>query len=81
MSNTGRFYVKKGDRLFFVEPMSNHAGRNSDWKNGIKESDMAKGGAIHPDDSIITDENFKNIITLGKGESPLSYIDKICKNG
>lgn len=35
-------------------------------------------GAIHEDDTIITKENgFKNIVTLNKGESPDSYIEKL----
>ena len=79
MSNTGRFYVHKDGRTFVVEPISKHANRNSGWKNGLKDSDMAKGGAVHPDDSIIKDDEFKNIVTLGPGVSPLSYIDKLLK--
>ena len=78
MGKYGRFYVKKGDRLFLVEPISENANRNADWNNGLKKADMAKGGAVHPDESIITDDKFKNIVTLGPGESPLGYIDQMC---
>jgi hypothetical protein len=80
MSKYGTFYVKKGGRLFLVEPISEHANRNADWNNGIKEADLPFGGAVHPSDSIITDDKFKNIITLGPGISPLGYIDQICED-
>lgn len=75
MSKTGRFYVKKDGRTFIVEPISNHPDRNADWTNG--GIDPIKGGAIKPEDSIITDEQL--IVVLGPGESPLSAINKILK--
>jgi len=78
--NNGTFYIKKGNRLFYVEPLHNHAERNADWNNGLKKKDMPIGGAIHPNDSKISEEKFKNIITLGVGESPLEYIDRMCQN-
>jgi len=80
MSKTGRFYIHKEGRTFLVEPISKYAQRNAEWENGIKKSDLPKGGAIHPDDSIITDEDFKNIVTLNKVESPISYITKLLEN-
>lgn len=81
MSKTGRFYVTHKGRTFCVEPISKYAERNANWDNGLKKEDMPIGGAIHPNDSIIDDENFKNIAILGKGESPLSYIQKLIENG
>ena len=77
MKNTGVFYVQKGDRLFRVEPISKHADRNADWGT-TDTTNLPEGGAIHPDDSIIRDGQFKNIMTLGPGISPLSAIDKLC---
>lgn len=76
MSKTGRFYVCKGGRTFLVEPVSEHSMRNADWGK-TDTTNLPIGGAIHPDDSIITDENFTNIVTLGPGVSPLSYIEKL----
>lgn len=80
MSKTGTFYIRHEGRLFCVEPISKHAGRNADWENGIKKSDLPTGGAIHPDDSVITDKDFKNIQVLGKGVSPLSFIKNLIKD-
>lgn len=76
MSNTGRFYVKQNGRTFLVEPVSNHSMRNADW-GSTDTTNLPIGGAVHPDDSIITDENFKNIVVLEPGVSPLSYIEKL----
>jgi hypothetical protein len=68
----------KTGRKFIVEPISEHAYRNADWNNGLKESDKPKGGAIHPDDSIITEKTCKNI-TMTDG-SPYSVIEKLLKS-
>jgi hypothetical protein len=76
MSNTGRFYVTQNGRTFLVEPISNHAMRNADW-GATDTTNLPIGGSVHPDDSIITDENFKNIVTLPPGTSPLSYIEEL----
>jgi hypothetical protein len=56
MSNTGRFYVKQNGRTFLIEPISNHAMRNADW-GSTDTTNLPIGGSVHPDDSIITDEN------------------------
>ena len=89
MSTSGRFYVKRGGRTFVVEPIDNSEGKGKPkWGNlnpatGKIEGDYGdkNRGSIHEDDSIITEENgFKNIVTLGKGESPLGYIDSLIKN-
>lgn len=80
MSREGRYTVKRGTRTFVVEPISKFAKKGADW--GHKDlSNRPEQGAVHPDDSIITEDNgFKNIVTLGPGESPDSHIDKIYKN-
>ena len=78
MGMYGRHTVERKDgRRFVVEPISTHAMRNSDW--GHKDlSNKPIGGGVHPDDSIITKENgFKNIVVLGPGVSPYSYIDSL----
>lgn len=76
MKNSGRFYVKVKGRLFYVEPISKHADRNADWDNGMKNYPI--GGAVHPEDSVISEgKRYKNVVTLGKGVSPLGYIDQL----
>ena len=77
MSKYGRYTVSKGGRTFVVEPISENAERPADW--GHKDlSNFPIGGAVHPDDSIITEENgFKNIMILGKGVSPDSAVEKL----
>ncbi len=80
MSKTGRFYIRHEGRLFCVEPVSKYADRNADWDNGIKTTDLPNGGAIQPNDSVITDKHFKNIQMLKQGESPLSFIKNMVAN-
>lgn len=74
--------IMPNGRRFVVEPISKYANRDTViWDNGLKKEDMPKGGAVHPDDSIITEENgFKNIVLLGPGESPYSAINEIYRN-
>ena len=69
MSNTGRYYVKIGNRTFCVEPIDNTLGKDrkkwGDINPSTKEVEGNYGnkhiGAIHEDDSIITEKNgFKN---------------------
>ena len=68
----------KTGRKFRVEPISKHAERDAEWLNGIKKKDLPIGGAIHPDDSVITEENgYTNIHILKKGESYMSKISEI----
>lgn len=70
----------KSGRKFVVEPISLHADRNADWGK-TDTTNLPIGGAVHPDDSIITEENgFKNIVVLGPGESPMSAISSILKD-
>ena len=80
-SYNGRHTVTTKDgRRFVIEPISEHADRGGDW--GHKDlSNRPVGGAVHPDDSIITEENgFKNIVLLGPGESPYSAINDILRD-
>jgi len=84
MSKTGRYYIKKGDRTFCVEPIDNNQGKGRENFGNInpvtKKVEGNYGdkhiGSIHEDDSIITEENgFKNIVTLEPGVSPNGYIE------
>ena len=88
MSETGRYYVKVGNRTFCVEPIDNTLGKSrkhwGDVNPLTKEIEGNYGnkylGAIHEDDSLITKENgFKNIIELKPGQSPYDYINKLLK--
>lgn len=88
MSDTGRYYVKKGNRTFCVEPIDNSEG-NAREKFGDIDPATKKvtgnygnkhRGSIKEEDSIITEDNgFKNIVTLEKGVSPNGYIDVLLK--
>jgi len=88
MSDTGRYYVKAGDRTFVVEPIDNTLGKGrKKWGDIDPASGEVQGsygnksiGAIHEDDSIITKENgFDEIYEIGPGESPDSFINKLLK--
>jgi len=88
MSNTGRYYVKVNGRTFCVEPIDNTLGKGrknwGDVNPSTKEVEGNYGdkhlGAIHEDDTVITEENgFKNIINLEPGVSPDDYINKLLK--
>ena len=88
MSNTGRYYVTVGDRTFYVEPIDNTLGKGrrtwGDVNPSTKEINGNYGnkylGAIHEDESIITEGNgFKNIINLKPGQSPDDYINELLK--
>jgi len=89
MSNTGRFYVNVGGRKFCIEPIDNSEGKGKAmWGDLNPATGKVEGnygtknrGSIHESDSIITETNgFKNIVTLGKGESPLGYIQSLVDN-
>jgi len=85
MSHTGRFYVTIGERTFCVEPIDKHVGRGSDWGDVDPVTKKVTGsygekypGAVHPDDSIITEANgFKNIELLPPGVSPIGHIEML----
>lgn len=82
---TGRFIVKspKTGRIYFVEPIDgdertvwgdyNPATKNFETSNYGKYK-----GSVKPSESMITEENgFEKIHTLGVGESPLEFINRI----
>lgn len=96
-TETGRFLVKsiKTGKTYFVECLDSD--ERSCWgdfdpvEKKLQTSNYGQKhkGSIRPEESMITEENgFTNIHTLGVGESPLSYIDRIdeeyyqkmCKN-
>lgn len=88
MSKTGRYYVKVNGRTFCVEPIDNTLGNGREqWGDLNPSTGKIEGnygdknlGAIHEDDSIITEENgFKNIVDLKPGQSPDSYINELLK--
>ena len=82
MGQYGRYavYDPISGRKFVIEPISRFAEKGADWgKTDL--SNRPIGGAVHPDDSIITEDNgFKNIVVLGPGESPMSAINSILKD-
>ena len=85
-SDTGRYFVvdAKTGRKFCVEPIGND---RNDWgdidvvtKKLTGEYGKKHRGSIDESNSVIKESNgFKNIITLGPGVSPQSYIDKLLK--
>lgn len=89
MSDTGRYYVKVGERTFCVEPIDNTLGKGRQkWGDIDPATKTVSGtygdknlGAIHEEDSIITKENgYDEIHFIGPGESPDSFINNLLKN-
>jgi len=88
VSKTGRFYFKVQGRTFCIEPIDNSEGAKKLWGDVDPATKTLKGnygdknkGCITEKESIITEENgFKNITTLPKGVSPLSYIEELIKS-
>jgi hypothetical protein len=82
---TGRFIVKsiKTGKTYFVEPMdSDEKTVWGDYNPATKKFETGNygkyKGSIKPSESMITKENgFEKIHTLGPGESPLDYINRI----
>jgi hypothetical protein len=82
---TGRFIVKsqKTGKTYFVEPIDGDErtvwGDYNPATKDFETSNYAKyKGSVKPSESMITEENgFEKIHTLGVGESPLDYIDRI----
>lgn len=82
---TGRFIVKslRTGRTYYVETLDE--GEMTDWGDldpVTKKMTGAYGlkhkGSVRPEESLITKENgFEKIHTLGPGESPLDYINRI----
>ena len=86
-AETGRFLVvTKSGRKFLVEPIGYTKTNFGDINPATKQIEGSYGdkykGSIDKSESLITKENgFKNIITLGVGESPLGYIDMLEAGG
>ncbi len=82
---TGRFIVKsqKTGKTYFVEPIDGDErtvwGDYNPATKDFETSNYGKyKGSVKPSESMITEENgFEKIHTLGVGESPLDYIDRI----
>ena len=82
---TGRFIVKslKTGKTYFVETLDE--GERNDWgdldpvtKKMSGDYGLKYKGSVRPEESMITVENgFDKIHTLGPGESPLDYINRI----
>lgn len=86
-SETGRHTYKsfRTKKVYAIEPIDK-SGRPADWgsynpSTGNIENKKGAGkftGSIHPDDSLITEENgFTNIQMLDPGTSPYSAIELI----
>lgn len=82
---TGRFIVKskKTGKTYYVEPIDGKErtawGDYNPATKTFETSNYGKyKGSVKPDESMITEENvFDKIHTLGEGESPLDYINRI----
>lgn len=86
MSKSGRYFYTDlaSGRKFCVEPIGDAHETWGDLDPVTKKMTGSYGekypGSIEKEDSIITEKNgFKNITTLGAGESPQSYIEKLLK--
>ena len=85
MDETGRFIVKspKTGRIYFIEPIDGDErtvwGDYNPATKDFETSNYGKyKGSVKPSESMITDENgFEKIHTLGVGESPLEFINRI----
>ena len=82
---TGRFIVKspKTGRIYFIEPIDGDErtvwGDYNPATKDFETSNYGKyKGSVKPSESMITEENgFEKIHTLGVGESPLEFINRI----
>ena len=82
---TGRLIVKspKTGRIYFVEPIdSDERTVWGDYNPATKTFETGNygkyKGSVRPSESMITEENgFEKIHTLGVGESPLEFINRI----
>ena len=88
MSDSGRYYItdEKSGRKFCVEPLSERGQKVTDraFSNGGIDGSGVKnrpstGGSIREDESIITEDGFKDIVTIGPYMSPQAFIDEVCK--
>jgi hypothetical protein len=87
MSKSGRYTYTdlKTGRTFVVEPIGDSHETWGDVDPVTKKMTGSYGekypGSIDKSESIITEENgFKNIMTIGPGISPQSYIEEFIKN-
>lgn len=82
---TGRLIVKspKTGRIYFVEPIDGDERTVwGDYNPATKTFETGNygkyKGSVKPSESMITEENgFEKIHTLGVGESPLEFINRI----
>ena len=82
---TGRFIVRsaKTGKTYFVEPIDGDErtvwGDYNPVTKDFETGNYGKyKGSIRPEETMITKENgFEKIHTLGVGESPLEFIDRI----
>jgi hypothetical protein len=82
---TGRFIVKspKTGRIYFIEPIDGDErtvwGDYNPATKDFETSNYGKyKGSVKPSESMITEEKgFEKIHTLGVGESPLEFINRI----
>ena len=82
---TGRFIVKsqKTGKTYFVEAIDGDERTLwGDYNPATKQFETGNygkyKGSIKPSETMITEENgFDKIYTLGPGESPLEYIERI----
>ena len=76
MSDTGRYFVRAGGRLFCVEPIDGRVNESKQWRVG--GVDEVRGGSVPEGESIITVANgFTNIKTLPPGVSPEDYLNEL----
>ena len=82
---TGRFIVRssKTGKTYFVEPIDGDERTVwGDYNPATKTFETGNygkyKGSVRPSESMITEENgFEKIHSLGPGESPLDYIERI----
>jgi hypothetical protein len=82
---TGRFIVRssKTGKTYFVEPIDGDERTVwGDYNPATKTFETGNygkyKGSVRPSESMITEENgFEKIHSLGPGESPLDYINRI----
>lgn len=83
--DTGRYVVvsNRTGVMYLVEPIDSdpHRQRWGDLNPATGQVEGSYGekyrGSIHPEDSLITEENgVRNIVSLRPGESPESYIER-----
>lgn len=81
---TGRFILTstRTGKKYFVEPISSRVGSDhGDINPATKKLEGTYGhkykGAVRPEESLVTEENFDVVHELGVGQSPISYIEAL----